>query len=340
MLLAAGITAWILVQAFVNIGAVVGVLPITGVPLPFVSFGGSSLLVLMAAAGLLLNVARHERPSSRREVMERVDAHVRAGWPVAARPATSCRAWPWRPRSSTRGHAPDRSSSSAASGASRTRLVPDAGYPLVALPGRGIQRRFTWRTSTAVLGILRGVVQGIGLVRRTAAAGGRRRRRLRQRGVHGRRGPVARAHRRDRAERSCRRGQPTGRPVRQGRRGPVPRLRPAAQVVTGNPVRPEILAIDRAAIATRRARRSACPPTGWSSRCSAARSGRGPSTTRFAAAAAVARPRDVAIRHVVGTRDWDELGAAARAARRRACCTKRCATRTAWTCCSPRPTWR
>ena len=42
MLLATGITAWS-VQAFVNIGAVVGVLPITGVPLPFVSFGGSSL---------------------------------------------------------------------------------------------------------------------------------------------------------------------------------------------------------------------------------------------------------------------------------------------------------
>jgi len=62
MLLAAGVTTWILVQAFVNIGAVVGALPITGVPLPFVSFGGSSLLVLMAAAGLLLNVARQARP--------------------------------------------------------------------------------------------------------------------------------------------------------------------------------------------------------------------------------------------------------------------------------------
>ena len=47
MLLATGITTWIVVQAFVNIGAVVGVLPITGVPLPFVSFGGSSLVVTM-----------------------------------------------------------------------------------------------------------------------------------------------------------------------------------------------------------------------------------------------------------------------------------------------------
>jgi cell division protein FtsW len=66
MLLAAGITTWILFQAFVNIGAVVGALPITGVPLPFVSFGGSSLLVLMAAAGLLLNVARQARPDAAR----------------------------------------------------------------------------------------------------------------------------------------------------------------------------------------------------------------------------------------------------------------------------------
>lgn len=61
MLLATGVTAWILVQAFVNIGAVVGALPITGVPLPFVSFGGSSLLVLMAATGLLLNISRQTR---------------------------------------------------------------------------------------------------------------------------------------------------------------------------------------------------------------------------------------------------------------------------------------
>ena len=58
MLLAAGVTAWFVAQAFVNIGAVVGVLPVTGVPLPFVSAGGSSLLASMAAAGILLNVAR------------------------------------------------------------------------------------------------------------------------------------------------------------------------------------------------------------------------------------------------------------------------------------------
>jgi cell division protein FtsW len=58
LLLAAGVTVWFGVQAFVNIGAVIGILPITGVPLPFVSYGGSSLLFSMVGAGLLLNVAR------------------------------------------------------------------------------------------------------------------------------------------------------------------------------------------------------------------------------------------------------------------------------------------
>jgi cell division protein FtsW len=61
MLACVGITAWFLVQAFLNIGMVIGLLPITGVPLPFISFGGSSLLVTMCAAGFLLNVARHPR---------------------------------------------------------------------------------------------------------------------------------------------------------------------------------------------------------------------------------------------------------------------------------------
>jgi cell division protein FtsW len=57
-LVAAGATAWITGQALINMGAVTGRLPITGVPLPFVSFGGSSLVVTMLAVGILVNVAR------------------------------------------------------------------------------------------------------------------------------------------------------------------------------------------------------------------------------------------------------------------------------------------
>jgi cell division protein FtsW len=54
----AGVTSWILVQALINIGAVVGLLPITGVPLPLVSYGGSALLPTMLGIGMLLSFAR------------------------------------------------------------------------------------------------------------------------------------------------------------------------------------------------------------------------------------------------------------------------------------------
>jgi cell division protein FtsW len=64
-LLAAGITVGIVGQAIVNIGAVVGLLPITGIPLPFVSFGGTALVTTMFAAGVLGNVARQIRPTTR-----------------------------------------------------------------------------------------------------------------------------------------------------------------------------------------------------------------------------------------------------------------------------------
>lgn len=57
-LLAVGITTWILVQAFVNIGAITGLVPLTGVPLPFISFGGTSLIMLLAGVGILLNISK------------------------------------------------------------------------------------------------------------------------------------------------------------------------------------------------------------------------------------------------------------------------------------------
>ncbi len=57
-LLAAGITCWIGVQTIINLGAVTGLLPITGVPLPLVSFGGTALVVTLAGVGVLASVAR------------------------------------------------------------------------------------------------------------------------------------------------------------------------------------------------------------------------------------------------------------------------------------------
>ena len=58
MLVAAGITVWVTAQAAINIGSVVGLLPVSGILLPFVSFGGSSLVVTMLAAGILASVGR------------------------------------------------------------------------------------------------------------------------------------------------------------------------------------------------------------------------------------------------------------------------------------------
>ncbi len=61
--LALGLTAMIVVQAFFNISVVLGLLPTKGIPLPFVSFGGSSLLMSMVGMGILLNVSQHASAS-------------------------------------------------------------------------------------------------------------------------------------------------------------------------------------------------------------------------------------------------------------------------------------
>ncbi len=63
-LAAAAATAWIVVQALVNIGAVIGLMPITGVPLPLVSEGLSSLIVTMVALGMLMSFAKREPGAS------------------------------------------------------------------------------------------------------------------------------------------------------------------------------------------------------------------------------------------------------------------------------------
>ena len=57
-LLAAGITGWLCIQAFINIGVVVALFPITGITLPFISAGGSSLIISFAAIGILLSISR------------------------------------------------------------------------------------------------------------------------------------------------------------------------------------------------------------------------------------------------------------------------------------------
>ena len=82
-LLAAGITSLVCGQAAVNLAAVLGIAPLTGIPLPFVSYGGSSLVVLLASVGILLNIAGDERAPQRVASPDRGRRNSRARPPVA-----------------------------------------------------------------------------------------------------------------------------------------------------------------------------------------------------------------------------------------------------------------
>ncbi len=58
-LLTVGITSWVIIQSFINIAAISGIIPLTGVPLPFISFGSSALVVNLAGAGIIANISRY-----------------------------------------------------------------------------------------------------------------------------------------------------------------------------------------------------------------------------------------------------------------------------------------
>ena len=57
-LVVVGIISWFIFQAFFNIGAMLGILPLTGVTLPFISYGGTSIMACLAAAGILVNISK------------------------------------------------------------------------------------------------------------------------------------------------------------------------------------------------------------------------------------------------------------------------------------------
>lgn len=81
MILASGLTAMITVYALVNIGVATATLPTTGLPLPFVSYGGSSLVVNMAAIGVLLNMSKRAVPEPTAMSMSKLRARSRRGRP-------------------------------------------------------------------------------------------------------------------------------------------------------------------------------------------------------------------------------------------------------------------
>lgn len=76
-LVAAGITTWVAAQSFINLLAILGLMPLTGVPLPFISYGGTSLVMLLAGCGILLNISKHSETGGS-------NANNRLGW------------WNWR----------------------------------------------------------------------------------------------------------------------------------------------------------------------------------------------------------------------------------------------------
>jgi cell division protein FtsW len=89
-LAAVGISAWLATETVMNVGAAVGVLPITGIPLPFISFGGTSLVIDMAAVGVLVSIARRSAASPKLTVVgqgssARVRGRERTGRPARSR---------------------------------------------------------------------------------------------------------------------------------------------------------------------------------------------------------------------------------------------------------------
>src|SRR5229473_6924723 len=90
--LAAGITALICGQAAINLAAVLGLAPLTGIPLPFVSYGGSSLVVALLSVGILLNIARGNEGRQTAAVPDRDRRDRGARRPVAGRSGSAARA--------------------------------------------------------------------------------------------------------------------------------------------------------------------------------------------------------------------------------------------------------
>ena len=88
-LAAVGISTWLATETIVNVGAVTGVLPVTGIPLPFISFGGTSLVIDMAAVGVLVGIARRAAARPSLQVVATPRTAARPARPSVARRAAT-----------------------------------------------------------------------------------------------------------------------------------------------------------------------------------------------------------------------------------------------------------
>ncbi|MFH2105252.1 MAG: putative lipid II flippase FtsW [Parcubacteria group bacterium] len=75
-LVAVGITSWIAFQAFINIAAMVALVPLTGIPLPFISYGGTALLFTLAAVGILINISQYTKTAQGLSVDRRIRRNI------------------------------------------------------------------------------------------------------------------------------------------------------------------------------------------------------------------------------------------------------------------------
>lgn len=141
-LAASGATAWLGVQAIINMGAVVGLLPITGIPLPLVSFGGSAMLVTLLAVGMLLSFARLEPGAAaalraRPGLLERLPTAAAAS--AALGPRGASRPLPSAANRSSGNRSSGRRSSSSRTTGTRSAASRASGRPATSVrhrPGR------------------------------------------------------------------------------------------------------------------------------------------------------------------------------------------------------------
>jgi cell division protein FtsW len=140
-LVATGVTTWLVGQSVINIGGVVGLLPITGLPLPFISDGGSALVVTLAAVGLLASFARAE-PDAARALHARPPAPwVRLLWAPLPPLPRGRRATP-RPRTAPRaGSATGVGGRTGGTGVRSAAGGPGTGRPRVRARPTGAERR-------------------------------------------------------------------------------------------------------------------------------------------------------------------------------------------------------
>jgi cell division protein FtsW len=150
-IVATGITAWLVAQSVINIGGVIGVLPITGLPLPFISDGGSALVVVLGAVGVLASFARAEPDAARALHARPPDKWVRILWaPLPSLPGDDPEPSERRPRSARRGASDRRARSPRAESAGRpTRSAnPDPGDRRRRSAGPGTGEKRSRRGST------------------------------------------------------------------------------------------------------------------------------------------------------------------------------------------------